>query len=86
MYLRPSLLSRPPQSGVAGGRPNPRKLREAAAIITPPTVMLNMMIMTGIILGRTCRISVVVLGLPIASRRQKVIILFNADHGASDYS
>ena len=53
MYWRPSLLSMPPQLGVFNGRPNPRKLREASEMITQPMLMLNMMIMTGVILGRT---------------------------------
>ena len=37
MYLRPSLLSMPPQLGTSGGRPNPRKLKEASATMFAPT-------------------------------------------------
>jgi transposase InsO family protein len=40
MYRHPSRLSIPPQLGMVGGSPKPRKLREASAIITPPTVLL----------------------------------------------
>ena len=53
MYRRPSQLSRVPQLGVSGGRPNPRKLREASLIIAPRMLMLKMMISGATILGRT---------------------------------
>ena len=58
MYLRPSRLSNPPQLGVLTGSPNPRKLREASAIITVPMVMLKMMMAGGKILGSTWRIRI----------------------------
>ena len=67
MWVRPSLLSIPPQLGICAGRPNPRKLSDASAMITPPTLMLKMTITGAAILGRTCRMSVLHLVLPAAS-------------------
>ena len=71
MNLRPSWLSRPPQSGIPGGRPNPRKPRAAKVRITSPIRMLNEMIMIGIRLGTTCRRNGLNLELPIASAASK---------------
>ena len=36
MQLRPSRLSSPPQLGISTGNPNPRKLSDASAMMTPP--------------------------------------------------
>ena len=53
MNSRPSRLSIPPQLGTEIGRPNPRKLSAASLMITPPTLMVKMMITGAAILGRT---------------------------------
>ena len=66
MYWRPSRLSIDPQLGTSGGSPKPRKLSEASAMITPPMVIEKMTMTGAMMLGRTCRISVAVVGLPIA--------------------
>ena len=51
MYCRPSRLSMPPQLGMSGGRPKPRKLSAASDMITPPTLMLKMMMIGAAIEG-----------------------------------
>ncbi len=66
MYLRPGPLSIPPQLGTGGGIPKPRKLRVASARIAEPIPIENMTISPGIILGRTCRINILVAEAPIA--------------------
>ena len=71
MYLRPSRLSMPPQSGMVAGRPNPRKPSAANAMITPPILVLNEMIMTGVILGTTWRRSDLHRDEPTASATSK---------------
>ncbi len=50
MYLRPSRLGIPPQLGISGGRPNPRKLSEASAMMTPPMLIEKKMMIGAIIL------------------------------------
>ena len=42
--LAPLPLSMPPQLGMSGGSPKLRMLSAAAAMITPPTLLLKMMI------------------------------------------
>ena len=66
MYCRPSRLSMPPQLGMSGGRPKPRKLSAASDMITPPTLMLKMMMIGAAMLGSTWRSSERRRELPIA--------------------
>jgi hypothetical protein len=61
----------PPQLGISGGRPYPRKLREASAIITPPMLMEKMMMTGAIILGRTWRTRIWRVGVPTALAARK---------------
>ena len=71
MNSRPSRLSIPPQLGTEIGRPNPKKLSAASLIITPPTLIVKMMITGAAILGRTWRMRVLHQVLPIASAAWK---------------
>ena len=71
MNSRPSRLSMPPQLETEIGRPNPRKLKDAWVTIAPPMLMLDMMLTTGMILGKTCRISDLILELPVAIAARK---------------
>ena len=86
MYFRPSRLSRLPQLGISTGSPYPRKLSEASAMMTPPNVdreddedrrhnigqhMADQDLAGRCTHGPSC---------------QKIVILLNADHGASGYS
>jgi len=47
--------------------PKPRKLRAASVRITPGTVTEKLIIMGAVILGRICRISILLVGHPIAT-------------------
>ena len=55
MNSRPSRLSIPPQLGTEIGSPNPKKLSAASLMITPPTLIVKMMITGAAILGSTWR-------------------------------
>ena len=86
MNSRPSRLSIPPQLGTEIGSPNPKKLSAASLIITPPTLIVKMMITGAAILGRTWRMRVLLLVLPIRLGRLKVDVLLHPDNRAPDHS
>ena len=71
MNSRPSRLSIPPQLGTEIGSPNPKKLSAASLMITAPTLMVKMMMTGAAMLGRTWRMRVRHLVLPIASAAWK---------------
>jgi len=60
-------LSMPPQLGVGGGIPKPRKLRLASVITIAGTRTVNRRIMIGITLGRICRVITLGGEAPIAT-------------------
>ena len=73
MNRRPSLLSMPPHVATSGGRPKPRKLSEASAMMTPPMVTVKVMIMGAMMLGSTWRKMVLAALAPNASAAWRYI-------------
>ena len=71
---------------MSGGRPKPRKLSAASDMITPPTLMLKMMMIGAAMLGSTWRSSERRRELPIAPRRLEVDVLLHPQHGAADHA
>ena len=67
MYWRPDPLSIPPQLGVGGGIPNPRKLKPASTITTAGIRILKSTIMGAMILGKISRISILRVEHPVAA-------------------
>jgi hypothetical protein len=67
MYCRADPLSMPPQVGVGGGMPKPRKLKAASVIMISGTRVVNRIIVGAIRLGRICRIRILLVEQPIAT-------------------
>jgi hypothetical protein len=56
-----------PQLAMGGGKPSPRKLKLASAIITAPMRRVKVVIMNGKIFGSMCRIIIVQVLAPIVA-------------------